>query len=103
MVTEEEVTAEWDGELAVREWSPRARARADSTEASIAVVNDAEVTVGVEEPAVDDTAVEMAVEVAVEDVSEEVIILLKRDVQIIIVNKRNSTPKQTVRTVSQRD
>lgn len=64
----------------VREWSPRACTRADSTclliEASIAVINEAKVTVGVAVPAVDGTVVEMVVEVAVEDVPEEVAILL---------------------------
>ena len=64
----------------VREWSPRAHARADSTclltEASIAVIKEAKVTVGVAVPAVDGTAVEMAVVVAVEDICVEVSILL---------------------------
>ena len=56
------------------------RARADSTclltEASIADIMEANVTVRVAVPAVDSTAVEMAVVVAVEDVPVEVAILL---------------------------
>ena len=61
--------------------SPRARARADSTclltEASIADIKEAKVTVGgVAVPAVDGTAVEIVVAVAVEDVPVEVAILL---------------------------
>ena len=83
MMTEEGIAAEWEGQLAVREWSPRARARADSTclltKASIAVIKEAKVTVGVAVPAVDSTAVEMAVVVAVEDVPVKVAILLWRD------------------------
>ena len=55
------------------------RARADSTclltEASIADIIEANMTVGVAVPAVDGTAVEMAVVVAVEDVPVEVAIL----------------------------
>ena len=50
-MTEEGVAAEREGELAVLEWSLRARARADSTclltEASIANIMEANVTVGV--------------------------------------------------------
>ena len=79
VMTDEVVAAEREGELAVLERSPRARARADSTclltEASIADIIEANMTVGVAVPAVDGTAVEMAVVVAVEDVPVEVAIL----------------------------